>query len=102
MKIRWIIEVRGVLQKNKKTEEVSYIGPLSSSEEALYVGPFDSEEEATDIAFLMPADQFSVAVHPFMETEQQMRQAIKVLTEDETGSLMQTLFMIRRKINAGD
>jgi len=114
MKIRWIIEVRGVLQKNKKTEEVYYIGQFSSSDkeivpvhdmvsrEALYLGPFSSEEEACDIASSVPADQFNVAVHPFMETEQEMKQAIKVLTEEETGSLMQTFFMIRGKINAGD
>ena len=107
MKIRWIIEVRGVLRKKQNDEEAEsmatyFIGPFTSSEEPLYIGPFDSEQEATDIAFLMPADHFSVAVRQFMETEQEMKQVIKDLTEDELGSLMQTFFMVQEKIYARD
>tara|TARA_A100001515_G_scaffold19447_1_gene14349 strand:- start:40 stop:360 length:321 start_codon:yes stop_codon:yes gene_type:complete len=106
MKIRWIIEARRVLQKSEIEEAESmatyFIGSFATSEEPLYIGPFDSEEEATDIAFSMPADQFTVAVRQFMETEQEMKQVIKDLAEGELGLLMQTFFMVQEKIYARD
>ena len=106
MKIRWVIEVKALIEKSKIEEAesmaISFIGSFTHCEEPLYIGPFDSEEEATDIAFSMPAEQFSVAVRQFMETEQGMKQVIKDLTEGELGQLMQTFFMVQENIYARD
>ena len=104
MKIRWVIEVKALIEKSKIEEAESmatyFIGSFTHCEEPLYIGPFDSEEEASAIAFSMPAEQFSVAVRQFIETEQEMKQVMKDLTEDELGQLMQTFFMVQEKMNA--
>jgi hypothetical protein len=88
MKVRWIVEVRGRLRENKDSEEV------------VFLGPFSSEEEACDISLSMPADLFNVSVHPFMETEKQIGELMKDLTEQEAGQIMQTYFMVQEKMNA--
>ena len=106
MKIRWVIEVKGLIEKSKIEEAESmatyFIGSFTHCEEPLYMGPFDSEEEASAIAFLIPAEKYSVAVRQFIETEQEMKQVMKDLTEDELGQLMQTFFMVQEKIYARD
>jgi hypothetical protein len=48
----------------------------------------------------MPADLFNVSVHPFMETEKQIGELMKDLTEQEAGQIMQTYFMVQEKMNA--
>ena len=106
MKIRWVIEVKALIEKSKIEEAESmatyFIGTFATSEEPLYIGPFDSEEEASAIAFLIPSEKYSVAVRQFIETEQEMKQVMKDLTEDELGQLMQTFFMVQEKIYARD
>ncbi len=88
MKVRWIVEVRGRDPENKNSDEV------------LFLGPFSNEEEACDISLSMPADLFNVSVHPFMETEKQIGELMKDLTEQEAGQIMQTYFMVQEKMNA--
>ena len=52
MKIRWVIEVKALIEKSKIEEAESmatyFIGSFTHCEEPLYIGPFGSEEEASN------------------------------------------------------
>jgi hypothetical protein len=71
----------------------AYVVLLNDGGAVATVGPFEEREQA---------EKYSVAVRQFIETEQEMKQVMKDLTEDELGQLMQTFFMVQEKIYARD